>query len=203
MPPESWSHGPQSDGCSAGSPGPASHAAGSALGPASPADSQKREQTSSAIKTIEETIKPRETYKAVQKWLARVQDFVALEVTFYLSQFFVHLRNMALLLSFAPVLLLIAVSSYPFQPQRLWVLLAVVLIGLVTLSVIWIVFQIERNELVSRILKTTPNQISFRWGFISPLFLYAIPLLGIVGAMSSDMSDLVHSGVDPLLQVLK
>lgn len=164
---------------------------------------QKTVQTGGAITKIDETIKPRETDKTVQNWLARVQDFVALEVTFYLSQFFVQLRNLALFLSFAPFLFLLAVTSYPFQPQRLWVLLAVLLIGLVTLSVIWIVIQIERNELVSRILKTTPNQISFRWGFISHLFLYAIPLLGILGAMSSDMSDLMHSWMDPLLQLLK
>lgn len=163
----------------------------------------KRVQTGGILTTIDETIKPHEADKAVRRWLARVRDFVALEVTFYLSQFFVQLRNMALFLSLAPFLLLLAVSSYPFQPQRLWVWLAVALIGLVTLSIISIVIQIERNELVSRILKTTPNQISFRWGFFSHLFLYAIPLLGILVAMSSDMSDLVHSWMDPLLQVLK
>lgn len=163
----------------------------------------KRVQTGGILTTIDETIKPHEADKAVRKWLARVQSFVALEVTFYLSQFFVQLRNMALFLSLAPFLLLLAVSSYPFQPQRLWVWLAVALIGLVTLSIISIVIQIERNELVSRILKTTPNQISFRWGFFSHLFLYAIPLLGILVAMSSEMSDLVHSWMDPLLQVLK
>jgi hypothetical protein len=38
---------------------------------------------------------------------------------------------------------------------------------------------------------------------MSHLLLYAIPLLGILGALSSDMSDLVHSWADPLLQILK
>jgi hypothetical protein len=56
---------------------------------------------------------------------------------------------------------------------------------------------------VSRILKTTPNQIDFRWSFLSHLSLYAARLLGVLVAISSDMSDLVHGWVDPLLQVLK
>jgi len=115
----------------------------------------------------------------------------------------VQLRNLAVFLTVASLLMLLAVTSYSFQPQRLWLLLSVALIGLVTLSVIAIVVQIERNELVSRILKTTPNQLNFHWDFFSRILLYAVPLLGVVVAMSSDLSDLIHSWVDPLLQAMK
>jgi hypothetical protein len=144
-----------------------------------------------------------EAEPALRLWLTRATDFAALETMAYLGQFFVHLRNLAVFLSFTPLLVLLAATSYPFQPQRLWMYLSVALIGLTTLSVISIVVQIERHELVSRILKTTPNQLNFHWGFLSRLILYILPLFGVLAAMSSEVSNLVHSLIDPLLQMMK
>jgi hypothetical protein len=139
----------------------------------------------------------------VQTWFRLAQDFVALEIATYLSQYMVQIRNLASFLTVAPLLMLLAVTSYPVQPQRLWVLFVIVLMAVVTATVIWGAIQAERNELISRISKTVPNQINFRWNFLSSLALYAIPLLGIVVAISDDSSDLVHSWIDPLLQVFK
>jgi hypothetical protein len=141
--------------------------------------------------------------KLVRDWLTRVQDFVALEVTVYLSQFFVHLRNLMLFLTLAPFLMLLAVTSYPFQPQRLWLLLAATLIGVGTATVIWIIIQVERNEVVSHILSTTPNQLNFHWAFLGRILISTVPLIGVIVAASSDASDLVHSLVDPLVQALR
>jgi hypothetical protein len=139
----------------------------------------------------------------VEGWFRLAQDFVALEIATYVSQFMVQLRNLASFLTLAPLLMLFAVTSYPVQPQRLWVLFVIVLMSVVTATVIWGAIQAERNELISRISKTVPNQVSFQWNFLSSLALYAIPLLGIVVAISDDSSDLVHSWIDPLLQVFK
>jgi hypothetical protein len=152
---------------------------------------------------IIEDIQRKDDDKLARSWLMRVQDFLALEVTVYLSQFFVHLRNLILFLTIAPFLMLLAVTSYPFQPQGLWLLLAATLIGVGTATVIWIVIQIERNEVVSHILSTTPNKLNFHWHFLAQILMYAAPLLGIVVAASSDASDLVHALVDPLIQALR
>lgn len=141
--------------------------------------------------------------KLVRNWLRRAEDFVALEVTAYLSQFFLHLRNLILFLIIAPFLMLLAVTSYPFQPQRLWLLLTAALIGITTATAIWIVIQIERNEVVSHIMSTTPSKLTFNWQFLGQLLLFAAPLLGVVVAASSDASDLVHAWVDPLIQALR
>jgi hypothetical protein len=140
---------------------------------------------------------------AVRHWLTQAEDFVALEVTVYLSQFFVQLRNLTLFLSFAPMLLLLAVSSYVFQPQRAWLLLAGGTIALMTFFVIRTVTQIERDELISRIQKTTPDRLNLHWAFLSHVALYAAPLLGVLVAVSSSSSDLLHTWLDPLLQIVK
>jgi hypothetical protein len=139
----------------------------------------------------------------IRLWLRHVQEFVALEVMIYLSQFSVQMRNLALPLSLLPLLMLFAVTSYPFQPQRLWLLLSVTLIVLVTLTVIFIVIRVERNELMSRIARTTPHQVNFHWTFLSHMLVYALPLLGVIVALSSDLSNLAHAWIDPLIQAMK
>lgn len=152
---------------------------------------------------IDEDIEPKfDDDKPIRNWIMRVQDFVALEAAVYLSQSFVHLRNLILFLTIAPFLMLLAVTSYPFQPQRLWLLLAVTTIVIGTATVIWIVIQVECNEVVSRILNTTPNKLNFHWDFLGHILVYAAPLLGVVVATSSVASDLVHALIDPLIQAL-
>ncbi len=140
---------------------------------------------------------------AVCAWRKRAEAFIAMEVTVEVSQFCSQLRNLAIYLSVAPLLLLLAASSYPFQPQRLWILLAGGLIALAAFTIIRNVFQAERDEVMSKIQKTTPDHIDLRWGFLSHVVLYAAPILGIVVTMSNDASDLVHAFVDPVLEVLK
>jgi hypothetical protein len=147
---------------------------------------------------------PADEETPVRQWLARVEDFVALETVAYLNQFLFQLRNMMLVFLIpAPVLLLLAVSSYPFQPQRMWLLLSAVLVVGVAVSTIWILIQVERNEVLSRVLNTTPHRLNFHWGFIGHFLLAAAPLLAIPVIASSDVSNLVHAWLDPVLQLTK
>jgi hypothetical protein len=64
--------------------------------------------------------------------------------------------------------------------------------------------QIERDNVVSRISGSTPYQINlFHGEFVRNVFVYTLPLLGALVATSTDMADLIHSWVDPLLQALR
>ncbi len=141
--------------------------------------------------------------KEVRRRLEVAEDFVALEIISYLSQYFVQLRNLLLFLTIGPLLLLFAVTSYPLQPQRLWLLSAAVLIVAVTLAALRIFVQIERDELVSRISGTTPNRLNLNWSFLGSILKYALPLLGILAAVSTDLSDVLRSWLDPIIRVLK
>jgi hypothetical protein len=85
----------------------------------------------------------------------------------------------------------------------MWLLLAAGLVGIVTVVLVRIVIQMERDELLSRISGTTPDQLNFHWPFFSRVLLYAVPLLGVLVASSSNVSDLIHAWLDPLLQMLK
>ena len=68
----------------------------------------------------------------------------------HISQIALHLKNLAYYLVVAPILLLLAVSSYPFQPERF---LEVCLCGVLVLvvgCVIWVYVEMEADELQPR-----------------------------------------------------
>jgi hypothetical protein len=140
---------------------------------------------------------------AVGEWLRRAEDFSAVQVVAYLSQFFVQLRTLLGLLALGPLLLLFAVSSYPFHPQQLWLLSTGVFVLVVTGVVLWILGGMERDAVVSAVLRSDPEKINLRLPFFGNVVKYALPLLGVVVAASPDASDLLHSWLDPVLRVLR
>lgn len=131
------------------------------------------------------------------------EQYVALHLMSYLSQFFVQLRNSLRFLTVAPLLLLLAVIGYPLQPQRLWLLAAGGTILTVAVVGVRMFLQIERDEVISKATGGTPNQIDFRWTFVGNVLAYTVPLVGGLLAVSLDLSDLMHSWLDPLLQAAR
>jgi len=142
-------------------------------------------------------------WQAIQNWLCLAEDFIAIEVVAYLSRFFVQLKFLARCLVWGPLLAILAIVSYPFHPQRLLLLVAGFFIVAVAAAGIWVFIRIEKNEVVSRILKTTPNRLNFSWEFIRSVTLALVPLLGLLAAASSDLSNLLHTLLDPLYGMFK
>lgn len=139
-----------------------------------------------------------------EHWRELAEDFVATEVVTYLSHFFNQLRNLLLFVTGGSLLLLFAVTSYPLQPQRVWLLFAGAIVVTVTALAIYLFVQIERDDLVSRVSGTTPNAINWLQGsLLQNILTFAVPLLGILAAASTDMSDLVHTWIDPLLKTIR
>jgi hypothetical protein len=138
-----------------------------------------------------------------ESWRMTAEDFVATQLVVFISQLFSHLRNFLTFLTVSLLLLLFAVRSYPFQPGRLLMVL-VWIVGLTVVSTSLILFvQLDRDEVLSRIGKTVPGQVSWDRTFVSRVFVYgALPLLGLVAAEFPAIGNALFSWLDPLLQVL-
>jgi hypothetical protein len=141
--------------------------------------------------------------RPLQNWLQQAEDLAAFEVAAFLSRFFVQLRNLVFFLIGGSILLLLAMTSYPFQPQGLLFLVIAALIVVFIAGLLKILIQMERDEVVSLILKTTPYRLNLGWSFVSHFALYVLPLLGALAAASGGFSDLLHAWLDPVFQVLK
>ena len=128
------------------------------------------------------------------------ETFVALMTVVYLSQFFVGLRTLVWSLTIAAPLLLLAAASYPFQPERPLLYALMALLGAVVVGILYVLYDLNRNELVSRITKTTPNRFTLDRGFLMSVGQYILPVLGVAALYLAGAFRVI---VEPLLSALR
>jgi hypothetical protein len=112
---------------------------------------------------------------------ALAERYVAFEVTRFISVVFLAIRSLAIAATCGVVLFFLAISSYPFRPSQplLWGALLGFAAGVTV--ILTVLFQSNRNELLSRITESTPNRVNFDREFLLPLLTYAVvPLLVIL-----------------------
>ncbi len=136
-------------------------------------------------------------------WLKMAEDYLAIEITFYLSQFFVHLRNLLNALTIGALLLLLTVSLYPFQPQGLLLVCVVVLLSAVAGVAVWVLVGINRDEVMSHLAGNTPNKFTPDVNFLREIVQYVVPVLGLVMIQFPAVGSFVRSLVEPLLRVIR
>jgi hypothetical protein len=152
-------------------------------------------------KTTSEADKP-ETDKSpsMPSWVEKAEDFVAIQVIIFLSQYFILLRTMALSMVWVSVLLLVAATEYPFQPERLILYLLLGLLGAVVVASLWVLIRVNKSEIVSRITQSTPNKFEFSWRFIQAAVQFVGPIAIIAVAQ---LSGRLRAIVEPLLEVIR
>ena len=139
----------------------------------------------------------------LDRWVRSAEDLVALEIVAYVGQCNVHLKNLAWYLALAPILLLVAVSSYPIQPQRFLQVCLMALLLAVAGCVVGVYVAMERNELLSRISKTRANRVEFDGTFLTNVLAFVVPLVGVVLAQFPYVSDLLSQWFEPIGRVVK
>jgi hypothetical protein len=133
-------------------------------------------------------------------WVPLAENVVAAQIIVYVGQFFAQLRSLVVAAMVCTSLLLLAATCYPFHPERL---LLVCLLGLSATgiaAVIWVLLEMNRDEVVSRILKTTPGKFSLDSGFIGSFLTYVVPAVGILAAQLSGSFRWLF---EPILHVMK
>ncbi len=147
-----------------------------------------------------ETRDPKKTETPTPEWLNLAESVAATQVVVYVSQFFIQLRNLVWAAVVTSSLLLLAATSYPFHPEKL------LLIGLIALSavglagVLYVLIEMNREEVISRVMKTTPGKFSLDGGFIGSFMTYIVPAAGLAGAQLSGSLGMV---LEPLMRVMK
>jgi hypothetical protein len=131
-----------------------------------------------------------------------IADFVALRVVAWLRYVFAHLRN-CLAGAMAPaLLLLIAVTTWAFEPKQLvsfgiWA--AVLGAAAVTL---WTFVEMDRNTSLSVIGGSTPGKVRFDRSFFVAVFTYGVlPLAGVVTTQFPYFGRLFAQWFDPLMRL--
>lgn len=137
-------------------------------------------------------------------WLRLAEDFLAIQVVTYINRLFPHLRNALLNVTIGFVLLLLALISYPFQPQRYLVLLSTMLLLMTGPTTMYVLAQMNRDEVLSRIAKSPPGRLTWDRAFISQVVIYgALPLLSLIATQFPEVRGAAFSWIETALKTLK
>jgi hypothetical protein len=139
----------------------------------------------------------------VQMWFRLAEDFIALRIAGYTSMILIHQRNLLTFVTAGALLMLLAITSYPFQPQRLLTIFLWTTILSVVAGSLLIFIQADRDEVLSRMAQTSPNRVTFDRTFITMVVTYGLlPLFGLLATQFPETWGL-FSWVEPVLRAFK
>lgn len=129
-------------------------------------------------------------------WVAQVERFVAVMGMVFVAQYLVRMRAMAVKAWVTAAALLFATTVYQFQPEGVFMTGALALAGGVAVLILWVLYETNRNELFSRISRSTPNRFSFDWAFVANFAALVMPLVLVAAVQSAGRTRAV---IEPVL----
>jgi hypothetical protein len=132
-----------------------------------------------------------------QKRLAACEQFLALQYTTFIQIVLVRIRTMIIAIGGVYVLLLVALSSYPFQPQVLIRVSLLILFVFVVATVGTVYAQMHRDATLSNITNSKGSLGTDFWMKI--ISFVALPGLGLVASQFPELSNLLYSWVEPAM----
>jgi hypothetical protein len=110
------------------------------------------------------------------------------------------MRNLLTCVTAGGLLLLVTISSYPFEPRQFLMLSLWSFILSVVVSVTIVLVQMDGDEVFSRVGGTTPHQFTWDRTFSSALFTHGVlPVAGLLAAQF----PAIGAGVQALLEIFK
>ncbi|MGO8815164.1 MAG: hypothetical protein ACLQVG_10980 [Terriglobia bacterium] len=118
-----------------------------------------------------------------KEFFNQVEEFIVSRLVNFLAVVFPALQNLALFVLAGLMLMLLAVTSYPFQPRNEFLFFNWVVILSFIGTVFWIFIQMDRDTALSLLSDTSPGQIHFSRELLLKILLYAaVPLTALLGA---------------------
>jgi hypothetical protein len=131
------------------------------------------------------------------------EQLLALRIVYLVSQFAHPLRSMSAQLIYGPILLLLAVSWYPFYPLKLMSIVIWAFIVAGVLATLVVLVQIERSDFVSRVARKAPNSFKLDQTQFSNLLPYAVPMVGFLLTAFPSLGYWLGSLLEPIGRAVK
>jgi hypothetical protein len=128
------------------------------------------------------------------------EQFVAVMVVIFLSQFMIRMRYLSYAAVATSGALLLAITAYQFEPERFLMYTAVGFAGGVVALMVWVLYRVNRNELVSRVTRSTPNRFQLDTAFVRNILVFVVPLAAVV---ATQLAGRMRGVVEPLLGWLR
>ena len=132
-------------------------------------------------------------------WFARCEQLVALQIAFVLRD--IVARTITCL--FAAMLCLTSLTAahllYVFNGRASLLTVDMLAVAATALSAIWILVDMERDHVLSRLRTTTPGRVDINWEFIKRIAVYGVlPLLAVIASLFPEVGGTLFGWLEPL-----
>ncbi len=115
------------------------------------------------------------------EWRKPAELFLAGRILAFLHYALAHLQNLVIFVNAGMLLLLLTVTSYPFQPRDLLLLFGWLLILSVVAATIFIFVQMDRDRALSLFSGGVPGQLNWNRDFIVRILIHGVlPILALL-----------------------
>jgi len=124
------------------------------------------------------------------EWFELAEDFLTSRVAAFLSHVVPQLQNLVVFVTAGLLMMLLAVTSYPFQPHQLLLMFnTTVILGIVGVTLVVFV-QMERETILSVLSDTQPGRVNWNRDFVSRLAVYVgLPIISLLGAQFPEVAQ--------------
>ncbi len=139
----------------------------------------------------------------VRLWLRAAEEYAGTRMVEYVEWVTRHLRELALFMLLSLLLATLLLSSYPYPPQSLLRLILLIVMGGTVGSLIFVLVQMNRDEVLSRIDRTEPGRVTWNLGFVMNLLTFgALPLLTLLSSEFPELRKFLFAWAEPILKML-
>ena len=132
-------------------------------------------------------------------WFARCEQLVALQVAFVLRDIVARTITCLFAAMLCLTSLTVAHLLYVFSGRASLLTVDMLAVAATALAAIWILVDMERDRVLSRLRTTTPGRVDINWEFIKRLAVYGVlPLLAVIASLFPEVGGALFSWLEPL-----
>ncbi len=129
------------------------------------------------------------------------EEYVATHVAAYLAWVTARLRSLSLHILVSVLVVVALVSSYPIAPHGLVRTLVTALVAGSVGVVLVITVEADRDDVLSRISKTDPGQVTWDFRLVGRLLLFGVvPVLSLLSSEFPELRGFLFNWMEPLLR---
>ncbi|HEU5219129.1 MAG TPA: hypothetical protein VFU23_10750, partial [Gemmatimonadales bacterium] len=136
-------------------------------------------------------------------WVRCAEEYVAVRSVEYIESVFQHLRRLGLFLLVALLISTGLLSSYPFFPKDRVELVFMGLMIAAVGTVIVMMVQMNRDEVLSRIARSEPGHLNWDTTFVLNLLLFGLlPLVSLLATEFPGIREFLVGWLEPLARAM-
>jgi hypothetical protein len=135
-----------------------------------------------------------------QRWIEAAEDVVTAVLALYTAHYMKVVRNFIYGLVTASIFLVLAATSYPFYPEQPILYVLVGLTGTVGATILYLLVQINKDELVSHLSGSTPNRFTPDLDFLGSVGKFILPVAGL---LALQLAGTFRFLFEPILRMLR